>query len=274
MEIEPKTVCPYYEKGKCYQPATCKWLHPADINVVQQQPPNHHQNHHQPELKLCPYFKEGRCNHGDACKWIHPMNMNSVVMKQNNQICPHFSVGKCFYGISCKFRHPSPSNNYISWSPQHPQGPVHTQMPPPMFDMSGMMPPMMNPMPPHQSPLSMSPSMLAHLQSQNLATPHSPLLSPSGLEMKNRERICRFWQEGHCPYDSCKFAHVGEAGTKPNPVQVEGKVCRYWQQGECHYANCIFPHVGPQDAALKKRPGDEQQEEEQLKQKRARVNGI
>jgi hypothetical protein len=200
------------------------------------------------------------------------MNMNSVVMKQQQQqqICPHFSLGKCFYGISCKFRHPGvnspPNNNYLSWSPQHQQGPVPM---PQMYDM-GMMN-MMSPMQPHHSsPLPMNPSMMNHMQGQSLS-PHSPL-SP-GLEMK-REKICRFWQEGHCPYDSCKFAHVGEAGTKPNPVQVEGKVCRYWQQGECHYANCIFPHIGPQDATLKKRPGEEQQEDEQLKQKRARMNGI
>lgn len=179
----------------------------------------------QAESKLCPYFASGRCNHGNSCKWIHPIS-------PKDQMCPHYAVGKCFYGNNCKYKHPG-------------------QLPNNMF--FGLAQPM---------PYDQSAMMLNHMGYPNpMMINHSmpPSMAPfARFTSSDEKKICKYWQEGNCHFENCRFPHIGPAGGgltvhpqfpvqnfNAKPEDTTGKVCRYWAKGSCHFEHCRFPHVGP-----------------------------
>lgn len=176
------------------------------------------------ESKLCPYFASGRCNHGNSCKWIHPIS-------PKDQMCPHYAVGKCFYGNNCKYKHPG-------------QLPTNLQGYYPLaYDQQSAM--MLNHAMAYPNP------MISHSLPPNLA-PFARFASSS-----DEKKICKYWQEGNCHFENCRFPHIGPAGGgltvqfsvqnfNPKPTEdTTGKVCRYWAKGSCHFEHCRFPHVGP-----------------------------
>jgi len=225
-----RKVCPFYLTGTCRQMATCKWLHPAGVDVPA--PKTSSIPYGMPETneaKVCPYYPLGKCSLGNGCKWIHP--------GQPFQICPHYSVGKCYYGTTCKFKH---------------LGPAPIQLGYPTYGLPSFPTP-------HHFPI---PKM-------NVSMGHQGPVNP---------KPCKFFQEGNCPYENCKFVHVGVnefIGSGFPQEDTTGKVCRFWQSGHCHFEHCKYAHIGPagQGAGLDtslKRPGGSQ-EEDQSVMKRARV---
>lgn len=138
-------------------------------------------------------------------------------------MCPHFAVGKCFYGNNCKYKHPGQINNLFYGQPMpSPYDPLM------LNHMASFNPMMMNAMP-------------------NMPFPR----------FNDDKKICKYWQEGNCHFENCRFPHIGPAGggltVHPQFAQKQdtsGKVCRYWAQGSCHFEHCRFPHVGPAGSNL------------------------
>jgi len=91
-----------------------------------------------------------------------------------------------------------------------------------------------------------------------------------GLNMRRlieEGKVCRYFQEGHCPFENCKFPHVsGKADSPKLSPTTEIKICRYFQQGHCPFEHCRFRHVKAEESVdLKISESAFNDEESQLK---------
>eukprot|EP01126_Amoeba_proteus_P031660 TRINITY_DN30_c0_g2_i13.p1 TRINITY_DN30_c0_g2~~TRINITY_DN30_c0_g2_i13.p1 ORF type:complete len:284 (-),score=32.68 TRINITY_DN30_c0_g2_i13:114-965(-) len=199
QDTNDQKVCPYYPKGTCRLGASCKWAHVGD-------PPALHKER-EVEDKICPFFEKGHCTYGTACKWKHPE-------PPTPEPCPHYPKGKCYYGATCKFKHPTEAYSYATYGIPAMQALQPMQALQTMQPMQYSMVPQAIPMGLHSAQAGYIPytypyhDMSGGYAAAQLAASQIP--KPS--EAVPSTKPCRYWAQGNCPYENCKYTHYGPSG--------------------------------------------------------------
>jgi hypothetical protein len=224
---EEQKVCPYYPLGKCRMGASCKWRHVGEPPERKERAPSNIDIEHDEE-QVCPFFAKGKCTYGNSCmvgmlscfditgKWSHPG-------AQSQEPCPYYTKGKCYYGAQCKFKHINNNNseNYpypAQFALQPIPFPLLSQLPYPTLALPHTIPVIQAGYPlsafnfPFPAEAIQGKGINIVVNSSGL--PMAPVVAPQ-VRTTDGMKPCRYWQQGHCPYESCKFSHQVGAGGSP-----------------------------------------------------------
>jgi len=114
---EKRTICKFWEEGKCQRGASCTFLHGPEVSASAKR-------------TICKFWQENRCDKGRTCTFAHgshelsgrvivppaPVVVQPAVgvTSRNSTVCKFWLQGDCQRGTTCQFSHAAPGGRALA----------------------------------------------------------------------------------------------------------------------------------------------------------------